>query len=242
MLGHAVTRLAYNACRVALVNHYHCVVLLGKFINLVKRAYIAVHREHTVGSDDAEALCLSCYQLLLQVIHVAVLITVAHRLAQTHAVDDGRVVQRIGDDGILFRQQRFEKTTVGVKTSGIEDGVFGAEEIGDDAFQLLVRVLRAADKPHRSHAVTAFVHAVFGGLNKFRVVRQTQVVVRAEVYHILTALYLNARRLRSDDYAFVLIESCILDFLQGRLQVFLKLFVHNTGYSGFSGYSGVIFR
>ena len=115
------------------------------------------------------------------------------------------MVERVGDNRIFFGQQRFEESSVGIKTSGIEDGIFRAEEIGDDAFQLFVRVLRTADKTYRRHAIPARIHAGFGRLNEFFVIGKAEIIVRAEVNHLLSAFYGNAGRLRSDDHAFVLI-------------------------------------
>ena len=79
----------------------------------------------------------ACLQLLFQVGHVAVGVAVALGLAQADAVDDRRVVERVGNDRVVFVEQRFEQAAVGVEAGGVEDRVFGAEEIGD-------RLLRAA--------------------------------------------------------------------------------------------------
>ena len=103
------------------------------------------------------------------------------------------MVERIGDDGILFREQRFEQTSVRIKASRIENSILGAEEVGYDTLELFVRILCAADETHRCHAVAACVHTVFGCLNQFGIVRQTEVVVRAEIDHFLPALYGDAR-------------------------------------------------
>ena len=136
------------------------------------------------------------------------------------------MVERIGDNRIFFRQQGFEESTVGIKTSRIEDGIFGAEEIRDDALQLFVRILRTADETYRSHAVTACIHACLGGFDEFFVIGKAEVIVRTEVNHFLTAFYSNAGRLRGDDDPLVLIEACIANLIQRFLQVLLKLFVH----------------
>ena len=137
------------------------------------------------------------------------------------------MVEGIGDDGILFGQQGFEETSVGIKTSRIEDGIFGAEEIRDNALQLFVRILRAADEAHRRHAVTARIHAGFGSLDEFFVIGEAEVVVRTEIDHFLSAFYGNAGRLRGDDDPLVLIEACIANLIQRFLQVLLKILIHS---------------
>ena len=203
--GDAVSGFADHACRVRLIDHDKGVVLLRQFVDLIKRTDVAIHGEDTVGSDDTETLRLRFLQLLLEVGHVSVGIAVTHGFAQTHAVDDRGVVECIGDDRILFGEQRFEQTSVGIKARSIEDGIFRAEEVGDDALELLVGILRTADETYRRHAVAASVHAVFGGLDQFGVVGKTEVVVGTEVDNLLSAFYGNAGRLRRDDHTLVLI-------------------------------------
>ena len=115
LLGHAVTRLAHDTSRVRLVDHNQRVILLGQITDLVHRRHVAVHREHTVGCDDAEALLLRLLEALLEFGHISIGIAIAFSLAQTHAVDDGRVVQRITDDGVLVGKQSLEQTAVGIE-------------------------------------------------------------------------------------------------------------------------------
>ena len=51
-------------------------------------------------------------------------------------VDDRGVVERIADDGIFGREQRFENTAVGIEASGIEDGIVRFEEARDGCFEV----------------------------------------------------------------------------------------------------------
>ena len=225
--GYTVSGLTDYAGRVAFVHHDESVVFLCQFVNLIQRTYIAVHREDTVGRNDTETLCLCLLQFGFEVRHIAIRIAITDCLTQAYAVNDRGMVQRIGDDGIFFGQQRFKQTTIGIKTCGIKDGIFGAEEIGDNPFELFVGILRTTDETYGRHTVPACIHTRFGGFNQFLIIGEAEVVIRTEVDHFLSAFYGDAGRLRRDDHAFVLIESCILDLLQGRLQVFLKRSIHD---------------
>ena len=118
-LGDTVTGLTHYAGGVRLINHDERVVFLRQFVDLIERTNIAVHREHTVGRNDTETLCLCLLELCLEIRHVAIRITIAHRLTETHAIDDRRMVEGIRDDRILLRQQRFKQTTVRIKASGV---------------------------------------------------------------------------------------------------------------------------
>ena len=107
-LGNAASGGSEYAGRVALVDHDQSVVLLGQSAYLVERSGVAVHREYTVGADYAEALRLSAFEAIFQFGHVGVGIAVAHGLAESYAVDYRGVVQRVGDDCVLLREQRLE--------------------------------------------------------------------------------------------------------------------------------------
>ena len=119
--------------------------------------------EHTVRHDDAETLRLSLLQAFFKLRHVGIGVAVTLGFAQAHAVDNGSVVQRVGDDGVLFGEERLEHTAVGVKAGGVQNGVFRLEVIGNGGFQFFVNVLRSADETYGRHAVTAAFHYVSGG-------------------------------------------------------------------------------
>ena len=146
--------------------------------------------------------------------------------AEADAVDDGGVVEGIGDDGILFGEEGLEDTAVGVEAGGVEDGVLGAEELGDLLLKLLVEVLAAADEADGSHAEAAGVHALLGGGDELGVVGEAEVVVGAEVEALL-ALHHDFGALGALDDAFILVKTGGLDVGQLFLQVLLEFGVHN---------------
>ena len=85
-------------------------------------------------------------------------VAVALSLAQTHAVDNRRVVQSVADDSILFGEQRLEDAAVSIEARSIEDSVLGLEIVADGSLQFLVHILGAADETHRRHTESATVH------------------------------------------------------------------------------------
>ena len=212
------------------IDHDHGVVLLGEGVDLVQRTYVAVHREHTVGNDDAVTLCLGLLKAFLQLGHVSVGIAVSLGLAQTHAVDDGGVVERVGYDGVLLVQKRLEHTAVGIEACGIEDGVLSAEELCDLGLEGLLQVTCTADETHAGHTVAVGVHGILGGLYEFLAVGKSEVVVGAEVQGFGAVLKGNLRTLGRHDYALFLVQSCFLDAVQLVLKIGLKIFVHNAVY------------
>ena len=155
-LRYTMSGLTHYASRVALIHHHEGIVFLSQLANLIERTYIAVHGEYAIGSDDAEALCLRFLELLLEVGHVGILIAITDSLAEANAVDDRCVIEGIGDNSILVRQERFKKATISIEASGVEDSIFGAEEVRDSALELLMGILRATNETHGSHTITTF--------------------------------------------------------------------------------------
>ena len=182
--------------------------------------------EDTVGDDDAEAVLLSGFELFFEVGHIGVGIAVTLGLAEADTVDDRSMVEGIGDDSILVGQQGFEDTAVGVEASSVEDGILGAEELGDFLLQFLVEVLAAADEADRSHTIATGIHSLLSGLDKLGVVGEAEVVVGAEVEALLTSHH-NFGTLGALDDAFVLVKTGSFDVGQLFLKMFLELCVHN---------------
>ena len=115
LLGDSVAGLADNSGGVAFVNHHERVIFLGQLADPVHRSHVAVHREDSVRADDAEPLGLGLLEAALKVGHVRIGVAVADSLAQTHAIDDRSVVQRVGNDGVVSGEERLEHSTVGIK-------------------------------------------------------------------------------------------------------------------------------
>ena len=149
--------LADEADGVAVIDHDHGAVFFGEIADALKIGDDAVHREDAVGGDQLEAAALGLLQLLFERRHVVVGVAEALGLGEAHAVDDRGVVQRVGDDRVLLRQQRFEQAAIGIEAGGIEDRVLHAEKRRDPRLELLVLFLRAADEAHRGHAVAIAV-------------------------------------------------------------------------------------
>ncbi len=200
----------------AFVDVHQRVVLLRQRGDFIKRGDEAVHREHAVGGDQLGLAAgrIGGLQLRFQVGHVAVGVAETLGLAQAHAIDDGGVVQRVGDDRVVLAEQRLEQAAVGIEAGGVKDGVVLAEEVGNLLFQLLVQVLGAADEAHRGHAETMRVQRILGGLDQLRVVGQAQVVVGTEVQHRAAVVQGDLGRLRAGDDAFGLEQPLRADGVQ----------------------------
>ena len=227
LLGDAVAGRADDTGGVALVDHHQGVVLLREVADLVHRGDVAVHGEDAVGDDDAEAAGLGLLELGLEVRHVGVGVTETLGLAKADAVDDGGVVQGVGDDGILGGQERLEHAAVGVEAGRIEDGVIGMEIVGDGFLEFLVDVLGTADEADGGHAVAARIDRFLGGLREPGAVGEAEIVVGAEVQGLAAVLEGDLGALGRGDVAFSLVKTGLLDGFQFVLEVLLEFSVHD---------------
>ncbi|KEG05665.1 hypothetical protein DQ04_19521000 [Trypanosoma grayi] len=108
-------------------------------------------------------------------------VAVPLRLAETHAINDARVVQRIRDDGVLLIQQRLKNAGVRIEAARVQDGILGSKEVRHGLLQLLVDVGGAADETHRRQPVAVCVQRIFCCLNDLWVPGKAKVVVGTEV-------------------------------------------------------------
>ena len=70
-------------------------------------------------------------------------------------------------------------------------------------------------------------HGVGGSLDQAAVVTQTQIVVSAEVQHLVVGLHLDIGALRRGDDTFVLVQTGSLDVGELLLEMFLKFSKHD---------------
>ena len=200
-LRSAPALVPHEAHGVAVVHHHQGVKLIGQIADPLEVGDVAVHGEYAVGGNQQLLAAGSpgVLQAAAEIFHIVVLVAVPLGLAQPHTVNDGGVVQLVGDDRVLRPQKGLEQTAVGIEAGGVQNGVLHAGEGGNFLFQLLVDGLGAADKPDGGEAEAPLVIAVLGGGNQLRVIGKTQIVVGAQVYHGLLGGGVNPGALGSGD-------------------------------------------
>ena len=181
-----MSSFANHTCRVAFVYHNKCIVFFCQIANLVHRSNVAVHRENTIGNNNAETLSLCFLQTFLQFFHVSISVTVTFSLAEANTVYNRGMVQCVRDDSVFFVEQCAEYTAVSIETSCVEDSIFCFEVIGNGSFKFLMNVLCSADKTYRRHTEATLVHHFLRAFYKAWVVRQAEIVVSAEVQYLLS--------------------------------------------------------
>ena len=128
ILVRAAAARAHEADCVRVVDHHQRAVLVGEVADGGEFCEVTVHRKHAVGDDENTARTVSRFELSGEVGHVVVFVAEALGLAEAHAVDDGGVVELVGNDGVLGAKQRLEQTAVGVKAGRVKNCVLRAQK------------------------------------------------------------------------------------------------------------------
>ena len=158
--------------------------------------------ENAVGGNQPETAILASFRRF-QIGHVVV--GIAEAFADNARRRCRGMVQRIEMIASL-RRAASRTAAIGVEAGAVEDSVIHPEEGGDRGLELLVLLLRAADEPHRRHAVAIAIERLLGSLAKLSAVGKAKIVVGAEVQHLVAA-HLDLGRLRRGDHPLRLVES-----------------------------------
>ena len=97
-------------------------------------------------------------------------------------------------------------------------------KFGDASLQLLVDVLSTADEADTTHTEAMSIDSFFGSFTDSGVIRQSQIVVSAEVEDTLPPLNFNLGALRASDDSFNLVSTGILYALKSLLACLVKLY------------------
>ena len=151
-----------------------------------ERADVAVHGEDAVGDQQLFAgLVFYAGQLFFGVGDVFVAEDQNLRLRQARAVDDRGVVERVGDDEIVFAQHRRDRACIR-REAGLEDHAgFDVLEARDLFFQLHVDLHGAGDGAHRARSDAVFARGFERRLAQLGMRGQAQIIVRREVDDLL---------------------------------------------------------
>ena len=98
------------------------------------------------------------------------------------------MVEAVGNDRVLFAEQRLEHASVGVETGGEHDRVVLAQVLGDRLLELTMQRLRAANEAHRSHAEAELVHGAARRCDDVRMIGEAEVIVGAEIDRLARAV------------------------------------------------------
>jgi len=166
---------------------------------------------------------LGFLQCVFQRGHVRIRVAMAFGLAQPDAVDNRGVIECIGDDRVFGVQQRFEQAAIGIEAGSIQNRIVLAMEVGNNALEFLVQILRAADKAHRGHTEAMLVQRGLGGFDDAGIIGQAKIVIGAEIQHIAGFIRLDLDALRGRDAALALVQPGLVNLGQLGVQAVVEM-------------------
>ncbi len=199
-----------------IIDDHQRVIALRELADAGQRSEGPVHRKHAVRDDHPCPRWRSLTEPRFKFRQIAVGVSKFLRLAQTDAVDDGGVIECIGNHGVRFAQQGLKKSAVGIETGGIQHRVLGAKKSGQARLQFPMNLLRAADEADRGHAKAIPVERLVRRLDHGRVIRQPQVIVGAQVDQFTALTGEHDGALRRAQLSLHLEQALLAKFIQGR--------------------------
>ncbi len=145
------SRLPIDPSRVGFVDDHGDVIGIAEGRQLRNRGGITVHAKKRVGRQKGKAslVAMGCDQLT-QRVDVTVGIDDGFGPAQTTAVDDASVVERVAKDDIVGRGQGRNRSQIGGVTTGKEEGLLGPFKGGDGGRQLLMNFRKTGHQRART--------------------------------------------------------------------------------------------
>ncbi len=213
-----------NGMRV--VDHNHRIVLVGQLANGRQVGNRSIHGENSIGCDQSEPRSFCLLKFAAEIVHGIVLVAQSLSFAQPDAIDDAGVVEFIGDDCIFGSEDRFKESAVGVPAGVVEDRIFLANELADLGLEVFMDRLRAADEADRSQSISPAVERIGGGLTNARMLRESEIVIRAKIEIWSTISQRDHRPLGRIDHPFGLESACFAHRLIRCGDAFEELCVH----------------
>ena len=200
MLGGPAAGLAEDAGRVRVVDGEHGVVFPGELDEIGQLRDVALHREDAVGEDQLAPGFARGAQRVLEVRHVGMLVdrglALRDRLGEPNRIDDGRVVQLVGDDDVRLAQDGRAEALVGVPAADVRERRLAADESRERVLELAMHGERPADEAHRRGAGAPVIERVLAGLHDFGDGTEAEVVVGGEDDDFAASFHLHPRPLR----------------------------------------------
>ena len=133
----------------SVVDHHDGAVAFGERSQFADRADIAIHGEDSIGDDQlAAGFVLHFTKQLFAVSDILVAKDLDGRPRETCAVDDGGVVELVGEDEILLAENGADGACVSRKAGLEDDAGFHVLERGDLLFKLHVDAHGSGDRAH----------------------------------------------------------------------------------------------
>ena len=178
--GRAASAVAQHAKAVGVVHHDPRAILLRQAADLRQVRDVALHAEHAVGHDQAARSVRNLLELNFQLLHVLVAVGQHAAVAQAAAVVDGGVVLAIADHVVAVAHDGRNDAQVALEAGGEGHHGLLVQEARQLGLQLQMHLQRAVQEAGARAARAVLLQRVQTRLDDLRVLRKSQIVVRAQ--------------------------------------------------------------
>ena len=160
-----------------------CIVPPRQRDEIGERGNVAVHGEHAIRHDQRAPVLRSVHgEQPLEGRRVGVRIDVNRRAARPRAVDQRRVIERVGEDRVPPACERRDDAYVRRVAGRERERALDVEEGGELALERRVLRVRPDDEPRRGRPCSVGANRSNRCLRQARIGRQAEVIVRREVH------------------------------------------------------------
>src|SRR5579875_322966 len=171
-----------HARSVGVIHHHDAAEFIGEVAELRKGGDVSVHGKNAVGNQKLVAVpVFRFFQNALAIRHVFVLENFYGGLGEAAAVNNRSMIQFIGDNQILFSQNRGDGAGICGESGLKHDAGFRAFEFGDLLFEFQMDFHGADNGAHRAGADSVLTRGVNGGAAQFGMRGESQIIVRAQI-------------------------------------------------------------
>jgi len=182
----AAAAAAEDAGGMGVINHHDAIVFFGEVAEFRERSDIAIHGEDAIG--DEEFVAGPVFRFLADAFaigDVAMLEDFDGGFGKAAAIDDGGVVELVGDDQIVFAEDGGDGACIGGEAGLKDDAGFGVFEFCDLLLERHVDGHGSGDGADGSGSGAEFADSFNGGLFQGFVGGEAEVVVGTEIDHLL---------------------------------------------------------
>ena len=182
MIHGAASVASENAGGMRVVHHHDAIVFFSEVAKLREGGDVAFHGKNAVGDEQLVAVpVFGFFENALAIGDILVLENFYGGFGEAAAVNDGGVVEFVGDDQVFLAENGGDGPGVGGEAGLENDAGFRALEAGDLLFELHVNFHGADDGADGAGADSVFADGVNGCAAEFGMGGQAEVIVGAEI-------------------------------------------------------------
>jgi len=106
--------------------------------------------------------------------------------AKSDTINNRSMVKSIRNNSIFVGEDSLKETSISIKTTGEEDGIFMSMELGNLCFQIFMEILGSANKSNRTHTKTMGLESISGSVDDLLIIGEAKIIIGTEIEDLLS--------------------------------------------------------